>query len=122
MEPNVKNPDNTKLQLFKSVQREFNRRYPFLRIEWRHKPDETRLNDYIEEKGPAADSDFLTRNIGLNDNMTIVELGSALQRLFGPPVIILRKSYSGWQETNMTGEWSLRRHNKHGHDVSTQFC
>ena len=115
------NTSTNKLQLFRLAQQEFNSRYPFLRIEWRHTADETRLNEHAEEKELSAAGDFLTRNIGLNDNMTIVELGNALQQLFGYPVIILRKSYSGWQETNMTGEWSLRRQNKHGHDVSTQF-
>lgn len=121
MENNVKNPRTSKLQLFRSVQHEFNRRYPFMRIEWRHTPDETRLNDDVEEKPAAEDSEFLIRNIGLNDNMTIIELAHALQQLFGHPVTILRKSPCGWMEINMTGEWSLQRHNKHGHDVSTQF-
>lgn len=122
MEINVKFPRTSKLELFRSIQHEFNRRYPFLRIEWRYKPDETRLNDDREESGQATSSDFLILNIGLNDNMTIIELSNALQQLFGHPVTIFRKSYSGWIETNMTGEWSLQRHNKHGHDVSTQFC
>ncbi len=115
------NQQITKLQLFIELQHEFNKRYPFLKVEWRHKPDEARMNTYVEDNEYTAASDFLTKCIGLNDNMTIIELDNCLQKWLGGHITILRKSYSGWIEVNMTGEWSLRRHNNHGRDVSTQF-
>ncbi|HTI90179.1 MAG TPA: hypothetical protein VL727_06290 [Puia sp.] len=107
------------LPLFTEVQAEFNKRYPFLKIELQFNPGENTVN--VSQNTGSGAGDFLTRQIGLNDNMTIPDLVEALQQYFGRPVTVFRKSCFTWMETIMSREWSLRQHNDHGREVSTRF-
>ena len=109
------------LPLFTEVQQEFTRRYPFLKIEIQNKPQDTTVDVFQVQQPGVSAADFLTKEIGLNDKMTVPDLVYALQEHFGEPVTLLRKSCQSWMETILSREWSLRQHNDHGRDVCARF-
>jgi hypothetical protein len=112
--------------LIKEVQEEFNRTYPFLKIEFSKKnglgyssPQE---NNGEGENVRAAAKSLLWEEFGLSDNMKVSELEILLQYQFGLPVQILRKSGHLWMETRLNRHWTLRQQNNHGEDIASGFA
>ena len=133
-------------RLIKEVQEEFNRTYPFLRIEFVKsngltrpagpglplygKPARTgqdpdnKDNLSTKEEGEdagitaAAAKELLWNEFGLSDTMKVSELEILMQYHFGLPTQVLRKSGNLWMETNMTQHWTLRQQNDHGKELS----
>lgn len=89
------------------IQSEFNRTYPYLRIEF-----EQKTNGRIAmEKMPEG-------SIEMNGSTTVSQLQKSIKLLFGIPVQILRKSGKIWLETTMTDHWTLLQQNQHGEEIS----
>lgn len=93
--------------LIKEVQEEFNRTYPFLKIEFLKKTT-TLPNEMAEE-------------IEVSDSMKVVELEEQLEGRFGLSVQVYRKSGNLWIETRMTRHWTLGQQNEHGEDIASTF-
>lgn len=108
-------------QQFRQIQPEFNKRYPFLKIEFTHPTDETRISYTPERREQAEAIRVLENDIGLSDDMTVAELGHAFQDWSGRPVTLFRQDGSHWTATIPKGTWTLKQHNNHGRRVSTQF-
>jgi len=110
-----------KLQLFQEVQRELNRQYPFLKLEFLHPLDHSWVNGLPKDNDPQHVADLLAREIGLDDDMTVTELENALQDWFGTPVRVMRKSGNVWIDTCHTGNWHLRKQNDQGREISAEY-
>ena len=103
------------------VQQEFNRQYPFLRVEFYKSSDSYKgsKRQHLVNSMPVAKAG-LTRNgkIELNDLMTVGQLEKILQTEFGLSAQVSRKSGVLWLETTMTDGWTLRQQNEHGKELS----
>jgi len=97
----------SKYKSIDEIQKEFNRNYPYLRIEF-----EQKKNGRIPmEKVPEG-------AIEMNESTTVRQLQKSIKLLFGMPAQILRKSGKIWLETTMTDHWTLLQQNQHGEEIS----
>ncbi len=107
-------------RLIRELEKEFNRNYPFLKIEFTKngagRPEEAGYggadNDVLRSKAV----DVLRNEIGCNDAMKVSEFETALQSLIVCPVQVFRKSNNSWIETKMTRDWTLKQQNDYGRE------
>ena len=108
-------------QFVREVEREFNRNYPFLKIEFAKNGAGS-----LDSPGyQGADNDILQsrakhlllNELGLNDAMKVSELEAVLQQVFDYPVQVFRKSGNFWIGTRMTRNWSLKQQNDQGREL-----
>jgi hypothetical protein len=124
------NPMNMHLQitpnrLISDIQKEFNKAFPFLKLEFFNKhslshsdysvsqlvPHNRKLGD---TQLPITDGD-----IEIAEEMRVNELEKIFKDKFGLAVQIFRKSGNLWLETTMTDNWTLQQQNNHGKEIST---
>ena len=104
------------------VQQDFNRQYPFLKIEFyqNNGPNTgSPKRQHLINSLPIAKAG-LTRsgNIQLDDLMTVGQLENIFRTEFGLSAQVSRKSGVLWLETTMTDGWTLRQQNEHGKELS----
>jgi len=126
----MKSSYGVRQQLIGMVQEEFNRVYPFLKLEFRSGGQEPLpANESLpwirggdvqtDEQVRDAARNILDKDIHLSDNMKVSELETSLRHLFGAPVQMHRKSGNFWMETRMTRDWTLKQQNEHGRDIAS---
>jgi hypothetical protein len=118
MATNLMNLHVGRLQLFREVQQEFSKRYPFLKIEFLHRTDDSWVDSLPKEDTAARATALLQQDIGLDDEMTVTELELGLKDWFGNPVRVLRKGGKVWIDTCLTGDWSLYKQNDQWRDMA----
>lgn len=101
------------------LQLEFGKRYPFLR-----------LGLYSPNNAPGEVNQLksftLLKNAGLTkegeltieDNMTVKELEKIFQQEFGLFAQVSRRSGLLWLHTSLTNNWTLKKQNEHGREIS----
>lgn len=105
----------------REVENEFNRLYPFLKIEFEKK--DGRKADTPAHTVPDEDAlrsrakDLLLNDLKLSDAMTVGELEQALLQVFDYPVQVFRKSGNFWIGTRMTRDLTLKQQNDHGREL-----
>lgn len=104
------------------VQQDFNRQYPFLKIEFYQSNGSSTGSSkrkHLTDSLPIAKAG-LTRsgNIQLDDLMTVGQLETIFRTEFGLSAQVSRKSGVLWLETTMTDGWTLRQQNEHGKELS----
>jgi hypothetical protein len=108
-------------QFIREVENEFNKVYPFLKIE------------IAKRNGGRADTpgyaggdiellrskaaNLLQQEVPITDDMKVSELEAALQTVFAAPIQIFRKSGNFWIETKMTRDWTLKQQNDYGREL-----
>jgi hypothetical protein len=108
----------------RQVQDEFNRAYPFLKIEFYKKSLNAAQTFRKESRLPPelAVGEALGKNkegfIELSDDMTMLELEKTLKERFGMVARLFRKSGNLWMEITMSENWTLRQQNEHGREIS----
>jgi hypothetical protein len=110
-----------KNRTIEDVQVDFNRAYPFLRIDFFKKSNGKALE--LKEKINKAASLNIAGTIqdgdlDIHDSMTVGELESTFRTRFGAVVQVSRKSGTIWLETTMTDKWTLKQQNDHGRELS----
>jgi hypothetical protein len=116
----------TTIQMLRSraiedVQADFNRAYPFLRIDFFKKSNgkalelKEKLNRTISLNIAGATQEG---DLNIHDSMTVGELEDTFRRRFGTTVQVSRKSGNIWLETTMTDKWTLKQQNDHGRELS----
>lgn len=118
MEHNLINLHVLRLRLFHEVQTEFHERYPFLKVDFVNKTDDTWINGLPGKEPHSNAVKLLDSDIGLSDDITVAELENRLRDWFGNAVQVLRRNGNGWMETTKTREWSLHLQNEQGRDIS----
>ena len=104
------------------IQEEFNRFYPYLKLEFFRVNNNTvkrcqliskslKVGDVIYELKEGA--------IQISDAMTVFELENIFTNRFGLAAQVFRKSGNIWLETTMTDKWTLKNQNDHGREIST---
>jgi hypothetical protein len=108
-------------QFVRIVENEFNRIYPFLKIEFEKngniRPDAADLEgpDYDVLRTRARH--LLLKELNITDAMKVSELEAALRQVFGNAVQVFRKGGNFWIGTRMTRDWSLKQQNDHGREL-----
>src|SRR6185312_5376268 len=108
-------------QFVRVVENEFNRIYPFLKIEFEKngniRPDAADLEgpDYDILRTRARH--LLQEELNITDAMKVSELEAALQQVFGNSAQVYRKSGNFWIGTRMTRDWNLKQQNDHGREL-----
>ena len=104
------------------VQKDFNRLYPFLKIEfYKNNDGESRSHkrQNVLNSMPVVRAGLLKNgDIELNDSMTVGQLENIFRTEFGLSAQVCRKSGAVWLETTMTDGWTLKQQNDHGKELS----
>jgi hypothetical protein len=108
-------------QFVRVVEKEFNRMYPFLRIEFAKnsdgKSDAPTIETPDDEILRARAKHLLVDELKTGDASKVSELEAALQQVFDKPAQVLRKSGNFWIGTRMTRDWTLKQQNDHGREL-----
>jgi ribosome biogenesis GTPase A len=105
----------------KNVQKEFNRIYPYLKIEFFktkfHSVDRNKLSEVIE---PVSKSERFNKPgiINVAGDRTAAQLENDFIETFGLLIKFFRKSGTLWIETTLTESWSLEKQNEEGEFMS----
>lgn len=116
----IKHSDGGHL-LINEVKEQFTSRYPFLKIEFPAvRPDLRPVSGEISDKDTEsrAAAEWLEKELGLSDSMTVKQLEAAVSALLGLQVQLFRQSGKFWIEARMTRDWTLKQQNDHGRDLS----
>lgn len=111
-----------------SIQEEFNHEFPYLKIEFYAKPS--------REDGPQSAKiiEKSSKNLGecrashedgtitITPNMTVAELESTFNNVYGLKIHVYRKSGKSWLETTVTNGWSLEEQNSQGKTLSEEVA
>lgn len=108
----------------KDVKEEFNRVYPFLKIEFfssKHAPGEgSPPSEEIDPSMELIDISGVLREgaIDINPSDTVKEVEQKFQHQYGLPVQIFRKQKGVWLETTITDDLTLQEQNTWGREAS----
>ena len=104
------------------VQQDFNRQYPFLKIEFYKNSDgysRSSKRQHLLNSTPIVRAGLLKNgDIELDDTMTVGQLEQIFRAEFGLSAQVSRKSGALWLETTMTDGWTLKQQNDHGKELS----
>ena len=112
-------------RIISDIQKEFNKMFPFLKIEFFSNKSFSRSNfsaqQIISQSRKIGDTQ-LTKSDGdieIAEEMKVSELENIFKDQFSLAVQVFRKSGSIWLETTMTDNWTLQQQNNHGREIST---
>ncbi len=105
----------------RDLQRAFNEKFPFLRIEFYTEPHEPHQGSPATKQIPPdkkigevrlihSEGDFR-----IDPKMKVAELEQLFQEKYGLYVQVFRRSGNLWLQTTATDDWTLEEQNEHGH-------
>lgn len=103
-----------------AIQEDFNRQFPFLKIEFFKKPHETGEASPLNEMLPSDSTLAKWRtvhnegDIVLTADTTVDAVEKGFQDKFGISAQVFRKSGAVWLETSATDSWTLKEQNEQG--------
>jgi hypothetical protein len=112
-------------RLISDVQKEFNKAFPFLKIEFFNKRSLSRpdfsAQQIIPQNRKIGDNQLAITDgdIKIEEEMKVNELEKIFKDQFSLAVQVFRRSGNLWLETTMTDNWTLLQQNKHGREIST---
>lgn len=118
----LKISDNQKLS---EVRDEFNKLFPFLKLEFFKHKHGVRVGN---AKSDMLSSDMTFKKaskkhneggIVIKESMSVADLEQLFQEVFGVSAQVFRKSGRSWIETSVTDDWSLKRQNEEGKELSS---
>ena len=112
-------------RLISEIQTEFNRLFPFLKIEFFNNRSLQRTGfsaqqilPYSRKIGEGQPA-ITEGDIEITEDMKVNVLEKQFKDQFGLAVQVFRKSGNLWLETTMTDNWTLQQQNNHGREIST---
>jgi hypothetical protein len=110
----------------KSIQKEFNKHYPFLKIEFfknyhKGQPLPRAFMLSVAELTKKLDAAHDGGTININKARTVAEVEKEFEDLFGFSTLVFRKSGNVWVETTLTEDWTLEEQNMEGEQISGHF-
>ena len=111
--------------LISDIQKEFNKAFPFLKIEFFNNKSFSRTEfsaqQIIAANRRIGDTQLAIKDgdIQINEEMKVIELEKLFKDKFKLAVQVFRKSGNLWLETTMTDNWTLAQQNNHGREIST---
>ena len=113
-------------RLISDIQKEFNKSFPFLKLEFFYNKNHSRTKiqgkEIIPHYKKIGDEQKSVTNgeIVIKDDMKVNELENIFQEKFALSAQVFRKSGNLWLETTMTDNWTLHQQNNHGREISTE--
>jgi hypothetical protein len=107
-----------------TLQKKFNANFPYLKLEFfRHPHNMNGGNDKKDmvrsESGIGAVlSSIKDAEIDITGDLTVAAVEQIITDHFGLPVQVFRKSGRSWLETTLTDDWTLRKQNQEGLELS----
>lgn len=108
---------------FEDVQKAFNERYPYLKLEFftraHEKGKPSAGKHMVSPKRKIAE--YLNGRDGvieIRPQMSVFELEKAFEDVYGLHVQVFRKSGRIWLETTATDDWTLKTQNDEGRELS----
>lgn len=107
-----------------AIQEEFNKVFPYLRIEFfskPHKPGGASSKKIMKHSSKTLGECRTTHNKGqitIVPNMTVCDLEQCFSDVYGLGVQVFRKSGKAWLETTVTDGWTLEEQNNQGKALS----
>lgn len=111
-------------QKIETIQKEFQSKFEFLKLEFYKKPHATgEGNSNKEMLNPQQKigdirSNHNTGNLVIHGDMTVNELEKELYRRYDLNVQVFRLSGNLWLQTTATDEWTLKKQNEEGTPVT----
>lgn len=108
-----------------AIQEEFNKRYPWLKLEFFSKPHKVGGESPKSRVLPPAKTLGECRTIHdsgtitITSGMTVADLEQAFSDVYGLSVQVFRKSGKSWLETTITDSWTLEKQNEEGKSLSS---
>ena len=99
------------------IQKEFNSKFPYLKIELFDKPHKlsegSRKDSMIPQSKLLKEcrKEHINEDLLIDPNMSVIELESIFMKHFGLNVQVFRKSGDIWIETTVTDQWTLKKQN-----------
>ena len=112
-------------RLISDIQKEFNKVFPFLKIEFFNKQFLSRSDFSAKQLIPPnrkiGDNQLAITDgdIEIPEEMKVNELEKLFKDQFSLAAQVFRKSGNIWLETTMTDNWTLQQQNNHGREIST---
>jgi hypothetical protein len=106
-----------------AIQEEFNKQFPFLKIEFFRKPSgpkavpSKRIVIHPSKSVGECRTIHEFGSLTVTPHMTVAELEQNLRDVFGLSTQIFRKSGKNWLETSSTDGWTLEKENKTGEEM-----
>lgn len=107
------------------LQKEFNDRYPYLRIMFFSKPHQHGKGTerkYLQNANVTLEQCRIKNDGGaleFDEHITVGELEEKFAEQFGLYIQVFRRSGNLWLETTATDNWSLHHQNEQGKELST---
>lgn len=108
-----------------TIKEEFNHLFPYLKLEFfKH---HHRVH-FANPKSDLLESDLTlqqvhkkaqSKKVNITEDMPVAELEQLFQEIFGISAQVFRKSGRSWLETSVTDDWTLKRQNEEGKELST---
>jgi hypothetical protein len=110
----------------KSVQKQFNTYYPFLKIEFFRNSANEKLSTTVKQAGYEGFlknlfNSKVSGTIDVECGRTVAEVENDFKKQFGLSAQIFRRSGNVWIETTLTDDWTLEKQNKEGEQISSHF-
>jgi len=110
--------------VIRNIQNEFNKTYPFLKIEFFKSPVSNRLSQKMEKINPFERIKFVAKVNGPNiinigKHQTVAQLEKDFEEMFSLKAEVFRKSGNIWIETSLTDDWTLEQQNSEGEFISS---
>lgn len=112
-------------RLIGDIQKEFNKVFPFLKIEFFNNKTFNRTgfmaNQIIPQSKKIGESHLNIKggDIQIEEEMKVKDLEKIFKDRFNLAVQVFRKSGNLWLETTMTDDWTLLQQNNHGREISS---
>ena len=112
-------------RLISDVQKEFNKVFPFLKLEFFNNKSFSNAGysskNIIPQTQQVGSGKLHSINgeIEIDGEMKVTELENIFKDKFNLAVQVFRKSGNLWLETTMTDNWTLQQQNNHGREIST---
>jgi hypothetical protein len=107
-----------------TIQKEFSRFFPYLKIEFYSKPHKTggasakRLLKHGEKTLFECRTIHNNGDITITPQMTVGEFEQRFTDVYGLHVQVFRKSGKAWLQTTRTDNWTLEEQNSQGKELS----
>lgn len=110
----------------KDVQQAFNRAYPFLWIDFFHRPLSPKNHTSVEKVNPETTVKKLCsftgiKTINIDGASSVAQLEADFWETLGVKIQVLRLSRNVWVSTSYTGNWTLEKQNSEGQQVDMGF-
>ncbi len=104
------------------IQKEFEEAFPYLKLMFFKKPHHEHEGSAKKDlmSGAVKVSSAMKHNgkISFDENTTVIELENLFHEHFGLNVQVFRKSGKSWIETTVTDNWTLKKQNDQGKELS----